>query len=185
VTQIVVPAGNQDVIKEQVGKLKEILKKANKGDSKALAELEKALDQFPALVPALGNVAQHVEHAIREWFGPVSSEACRRHLANMRRELGYDNTSELERLLIDRVCITWLRVQQAEMIKTSKEKEGMTADWALIWDKRLAIANRNFLAACRALAQVRKLTLNIGQVNITAGQQVNVANLKRSDDQTT
>jgi hypothetical protein len=71
------------------------------------------------------------------------------------------------------------------MIKTSKEKEGMTADWALIWDKRLAIANRNFLAACRALAQVRKLTLNIGQVNITTGQQVNVANLKGSGDQAT
>jgi hypothetical protein len=80
----------------------------------------------------------------------------------------------LEQLLIERIVVCWLQVQQAELRAADRlDKNG----WVLsnAEENRLDKVNRRFLAAVKNLAQVRKL-LRPGaavQVNI-AQQQVNV-----------
>lgn len=152
------------------------LKKAEQGD---LTDLDQVYEEYPSVWQALSDVSSTVGSNLVSWCGSkATGEALCRELSQMRKDFRYQNSGTLERLLIDRVLVCWLRVQQAEDIKTAKDKEGVNLQWAMVWERRLQIAHRNFLSACRTPAQVRRLLkprvaqLNIGQ------QQLNVAQLK-------
>ena len=152
------------------------LEMANQGD---LAPMKQFYDEYPALWRRIGDMSREVLRQIADWFGDeMIGEAVSRYVSKTRNVLGYETASQIERLLIDRVLACWLRVQQAEQIKTQKDRDGVTLRWATVWERRLAIAHRNFLLACKTLAQVRKLLKpRVTQVNI-GGQQVNVANIE-------
>ena len=126
----------------------------------------------------MGDLSRDVERSILAWWKGTLGDAPDRWLSEMRQSLGYDSASELQRLLIDRVVVCWLRVQQAENVKSGKDKEGHRRQWATVWERRLQMAHHNFLSACKTLAQVRKLLRpRIAQVNI-GEQQVNVAQVE-------
>ena len=123
----------------------------------------------------MGDLSRDIEKSILACWEGTLGDAPDRWSAEIRQGLGYDSASELQRLLIDRVVVCWLRVQQAENVKSGKDKEGHSRQWATVWERRLQMAHSNFLSACKTLARVRKpLKPAVTQINI-GGQHVNVA----------
>ena len=95
-------------------------------------------------------------------------------MAQMERnaeELAGPNPSPLEKLLAERVAISRFRCYYYECLCAM----GLRKDTLNVDDhkhKRLARAQKDFLSACRTLAQVRKLELPFVQVNVAERQQV-------------
>lgn len=80
---------------------------------------------------------------------------------------------ELERLLVQQVVLTWLKLGHTEWHHEHILVNGhMTIQVADFWERRLSAAQRRYLRACETLARVRRLGLPMLQVNIGA-QQVN------------
>jgi hypothetical protein len=89
----------------------------------------------------------------------------------------HDDSSELERLLIDRIVVTWLHVQRAETDRAAV-RNGATLSKAAFYHKEASRALADHVRAVTALARVRRLLRpSVAQVNIAAagGQQVNLA----------
>lgn len=78
----------------------------------------------------------------------------------------------LERLLVERIATCWLHLHQLEL--TYAAQQSMALPLAAYYQRTISAAQKRYLAAIWALAQVRKLALPVLQVNI-AGKQVNVA----------
>jgi hypothetical protein len=151
-------------------------KKATPEDRTALARL---YDDAPWLWQLYGDLARY---ALDELLGSLNAstavrKAIGRKIDHMRDELGYKDAPQLERSLIEQICITWLRLQAAEIIFTAvvHAKDGCTLTKAEHEEKMLASAQARHLRAVEALARVRRLAQRTPlQVNIGA-QQVNVA----------
>ena len=95
-----------------------------------------------------------------------------RHAEHLRAGLAGSDPSDLELLLIERICCCWLAVQHADVVEF--ECGGATLPEGEYVQRRHDRAHRRFLSACKALAQVRKLLGPNIQVNV-AEQQVNIA----------
>lgn len=169
--------GASDEQIDQVNEIHIALAKAQEGD---FSDIDRLYDKFPKLVRYVGEETLQAEKGVIKWFGEMG-KGPGLYLNSMREDLGYTMASGLERLLIDRIVVCWLRVQQAEMQKDNAEKGSVTLSWATVWGRRLQMANRNFLSACKTLAQVRRLLRpRIAQVNV-GGQQINVAQVEAGD----
>jgi hypothetical protein len=100
-------------------------------------------------------------------------------LEGLGADLGYAESSSLERLLIQQITLCWLNLNLTEYRLTNVMKQSISFACGLYWEKRLTAAQRRFTRACETLARVRKLSRNTPalQFNIAAGggQQVNVA----------
>ena len=87
----------------------------------------------------------------------------------IRNDLLGDDPTPLERLLVDRICITWLEVQYCDF------NYGVRRDLSVAQSENAGRyqdrVQRRHLAACKALAQVRKLEVNI-QINLAEKQVV-------------
>jgi hypothetical protein len=77
-------------------------------------------------------------------------------LQQMRDQLGAGD-DPLETLLIERIVLTWTRLQWCELQSAHTLDGGSTVAMADHWDKRLDQAHSRFQKACLALARVRKL----------------------------
>lgn len=93
----------------------------------------------------------------------------------LREGLGYAKASIAERLLIDQVVITYLRLVQAERALTRATEETRDTKQVLYWEKRVSAAQRRHVRAIESLTRVRKL-LGRPQIQINVamngGQQV-------------
>lgn len=100
-------------------------------------------------------------------------EAQRRKCAALRRDLEGPTPTPLERLLVDRVVLCWLHLHlgEAQYVQNMKQLTALQHDF---YQRRLSMAQRRYLSAITALAQVRRLQVPAVQVNI-AEQQLNVA----------
>ena len=98
----------------------------------------------------------------------------RREREQMERdaeELAGPNPSPLEKVLAERVAISRFRCYYYECLcAMGLRKDTLNLDAHK--HKRLAAAQKDFLSACRTLAQVRKLELPFVQVNVAERQQV-------------
>jgi hypothetical protein len=103
----------------------------------------------------------------------ATKELIRCQLEAMREQIAGTNSSALERLLSERVVITWLEVQLFEALY-AKNMRNLTIARAEHHQKRLDRAHRRHLSAIRELAQMRKLLKGraITQINI-AEKQIN------------
>jgi len=74
----------------------------------------------------------------------------------IKTELGYEESSPLERLLIQHVIVCWLRLHDCEF---NFEAMRSTPSFAqgLYWEKKLSEHQRRYLRAVEALARVRRL----------------------------
>jgi hypothetical protein len=161
--------------RETVGRLSELVKKAEKGNKEGLSEIRKILKESPELawrIMDYGKLAEwhFVERMTKDKdFG--SKELLKRQLASMREEIAGENPSPLERLLAERVVATWLQIQLFEGLYAAGMYQSMSVNQGSYQQKRLDRAHRNHLAAIRTLAQIRKLGPAV-QINI-AEKQVN------------
>jgi hypothetical protein len=89
----------------------------------------------------------------------------------MRAELLAVGDSPLERLLADRVIMTWLQVSHADMTYSNMLKgDGYSFREGTFQQDRQDRANARHLKAIKALATVRKLLVPAVQVNIGRNQ---------------
>lgn len=155
--------------------LDRLLARARKGDRTALPAVRELL-RNPAAVAALGGeLAELAERSFVQAMSPddlAFREAVARKLQLLKAELLGADPSPVDRLLVERVAACWLQVQDADV--RAAQATGQSPKWFELYQRRMELANRRFLAAVKTLAQVRKLALPVLQVNI-AKKQVNVA----------
>jgi hypothetical protein len=104
----------------------------------------------------------------------VIKEVLLRRITKMSQELAGPNPSPLERILCERVAITWFDAN--EMDRRYIDQNNISLQVANYREARRDRAHKRFLAACKTLATVRRLGVpNLLQVNVAAKQQVNVS----------
>ncbi|MBA2524953.1 MAG: hypothetical protein H0V18_04085 [Pyrinomonadaceae bacterium] len=130
-------------------------------------------------VVGMGELAEsQVLDTIVNGSGQGMRECWKQRLRSMRADLGYAESSALERLLIQQVTLCWLNLNLTEYRHTNIMKQSIPRGLGLYWEKRLMMAQGRFTRACESLARVRRLSRRIPvQVNIAApgGQQINVS----------
>jgi hypothetical protein len=155
----------------------EIAHRAMKGDPDSLAPLRQALEQYPPLLDLGGDLALKAQDKWIELIGGkdnlFSRETIRLRLAKLRGELLGPSPSMIERLLVDRIVLCSLQVHHAELRAANLLEVGCNFQQWKAAQERQESAQRRYLAAIKALAQVRKLLVPVVQVNI-AKQQTNV-----------
>jgi hypothetical protein len=160
-----------------VERLQDLLRKAEKGEEDAVPEIRKILREHPGLAWRFVDVVHIAEDALIEVMTEegdlATKEIMRYQLEAMRAEIAGEKSSPLERLLSERVVVTWLEVQFFEALYAQNIRK-LTIPQAEHHQKRLDRAHRRHLSAIRALAQVRKLLKGgaITQINI-ADKQIN------------
>lgn len=115
------------------------------------------------LEPAqIRTMAQRVEDRMlilitgRQGGTPEVRAAYAAHLEQMRQQLGAGD-DPLETLLIERIVLTWFRLQFVEEQAIYCFVGDCNAKVAEQWDRRLNDAQSRFLKACLTLERVRKL----------------------------
>jgi hypothetical protein len=107
-------------------------------------------------------------------------ESIRLQLDAMARELAGADASPLERLLIDRLIVTWLEVQHADLDRTMPTSGPENIKLALLRLKRQESAQKRYLVAVRTLALVRRLLEPKLMVEVHTGEAA--AAVSRNDD---
>jgi hypothetical protein len=139
----------------------------------------KEMELWKAVI-GMGELAEsQALDTITKGSGLGMRECWRQRLKAMRQDLGYAESSALERLLIQQVTLCWLNLNLTEYRLTNVMKQSISLACGLYWEKRLTAAQRRFTRACETLSRVRKLSRNTPalQFNIAAsgGQQINLA----------
>lgn len=147
-----------------------------KGDENS-SESQSIVRRYPEAAAQAGELSRHITaHIIarisKGGGDTLAAECCRQRCAEIRRGLGYDDAPEVERLLIDRIVVTWLHLYNVESIRQS---DGMTLTKAAYYHKIASLAQSDHVRALTALTKVRRLALPAVQVNMTTGNQLNVA----------
>jgi len=152
---------------------------AGKGTKRDIERFKKELKEVPDVL----NVFNMAKIAQRQTLDTLCGKdqalklANKYILKNIKQELGYEGSSQLEHLLIEQIILCHIRLYWVEYLKTANLKDG-TMKQIQHWEKRLNANQRRYFRAIETLARVRKLasrTPEILQVNI-AQQQVNQVN---------
>jgi len=156
--------------------LREAIDRAQEGDKSALPVIRKHLADQPAIYWEMAEYARIVQgEQIKAYTGgglyvrEIMDEVVRR----LREDLSGGDPSPLERLLVERIISCYLHVNYAESEYSGTVGRGARLEVAEYMQKRLDRANKRYLQALKALAQVRKMGPAV-QINI-ADRQLNVA----------
>ena len=167
----------RDARRDTVERLSGLFKQAEKGNEKAVPEIRKILQESPDLAWRFMDFATLAERRFIENMTKdkdlASRETMEFQLAAMREEVAGENPSPLERLLAERIVLTWLQIQLFEGLYASSMFKSMTSAQGSYYQKRLDHAHRRHLSAIRTLAQIRKLGPAV-QINI-AEKQINTS----------
>jgi hypothetical protein len=165
-------------------KFQALLDKTNKEnprpqDVKALSKLlvgERSLELWRGIAGA-GYLAELT--VIENARASSAVKECWKHrLQVLKKELGSDEASVLEQLLIQQAALCWLKLNLVELSYSGTMKQSITLTLGVYWEKRLTAAQRRFTRACETLTRVRKWsrTTPALQINVAAegGQQINI-----------
>jgi hypothetical protein len=143
-------------------------------------ELRNLLDAEPTLIRSWGSMAHATWVAFTDplatsagWMTAVEERA-----NQIRHELGWSQSSELERMLIEEVVLTNFDYYRIERCYAKDTGDTFSGDALEQWDRILTSKQKRYLRAIEALARVRRLLkLPVVQVNIAqpGSQQLNVA----------
>lgn len=113
------PETNTTAMKQPLSEeVKDLLKRANKGDESLVPQVKALLDQLPELVAECGDLVKEAQQILLEWAtgsALTSREAISRHVEQYRERLAATASSELEKILVDRVVISYLEVYTADV----------------------------------------------------------------------
>lgn len=118
-----------------------------------------------------GDWAKQSESVILNQYFESSSfllETVKKKLANMRDELGWEDATETEKLLIRQVCLTWLRLYFVERQHHQATFPSHSLTSGIYWDKRLSMAQKRHLKAIESLAKARKMAAQTKKLEATA-----------------
>ena len=134
-----------------------LVQRANKGDGKAVAKMQKVLDGNPQIWATVGDLGAHAELT---FIGLISqgnqlmAESLRRHVAEMKKELAGPKPSLLVRMTVQRVVAAWLAGQHADMLAANADRTGVQSAF---WPRRAELADRRFCKAIRSLRLVTQM----------------------------
>jgi hypothetical protein len=131
-----------------------------KPKSEDVEALNKVFDESPYIWQQVGDLAARVRDSIigmQCGESHLGIEATKRKVAEMRDQLGWKDSSRLEKIIIEQVCMNWLRLNHLELVHEQKTRESHTLAAGEHWDKLLTQAQKRYLRACESLAKVRKL----------------------------
>ena len=157
-----------------------MLDRAQEGDPVALGELRKLLDDHPGLLAQTGDLAHQAEQSWLKALGEgneVFKEAVARQAKALRRELAGPTPAPLERLLTERVVLCWMALHHAELLYAQRPAT-LTLDQSAHAQERLARFQRMYLAAIRALAQLRRVAVTVARVLEPDGRHVEAARVE-------
>ncbi len=155
--------------------INEIVRRAESGDKAVLPVLREMFELGPELANVYGDLAKRAQ---RELIAAMAGEnllmretvPCK--LEDMKEELAGPSPTPLEKLLVERVVACWLALQHAELLWTQRSSGRVRVQELDFYQRHLDRAQKRYLSAIRALAQIRKLGPAV-QINV-AEQQVNV-----------
>lgn len=135
------------------------------------AELARYFEQLPGLAKLQGDAMAHITaRLVKSLHGRAGGMAAGVHLANLKKELGYDEAPMIEQMLIEHILVCWARLQLVEWRNLNHTEGEHNMREGAYWEKALNAAQRRYLRACETLARVRRLNVKI-QVNV-ANQQI-------------
>ncbi|CAA9555975.1 MAG: hypothetical protein AVDCRST_MAG88-1113 [uncultured Thermomicrobiales bacterium] len=136
-----------------------------------------ALAAEPEYARQIGDVGEQARlQVIRRIAGQNTAvaEVVAGRLERLRRELAGPAPTPLEALLVDRICMNHLLLHRVEMIAAQNEGQ-LSIRQADYGQRTIDRAQKRYLSAIKALAEIRRLPLPPSvQINLGA-QQVNVA----------
>jgi hypothetical protein len=156
--------------------LQDAIDRAHEGDRAALPIIREHLVSRPDEYWRMVDYARVVQNGqIKTYMGAglYVQEVMNQRVERLRKALEGDNPSPLESLLVERIISCYLHVNFAENEYTDAIGGGTRIEVAEYMQKRLDRAHRRYLAAVKALAQIRKMGPAI-QINI-ARKQLNMA----------
>ena len=154
-----------------------LLRRADTGDREAIAALRAQCALEPARWRNFGDLAQQVRGHLLDRIARQNefvAEAVAKEAGRLRRSWAGDNATPLELALAERIAAAWLYLHWVEMTYLAALAEGLTWERDELHRKRIDQAERRYLRAIKALAEVRRLRLPAVQVNI-GDRQINVA----------
>jgi hypothetical protein len=138
----------------------EILKKVNvvSPSEEDKVAFHRLLEQKPNLMK--GNEGLHKlvidQLMVIHGFTFVRSYLMNEELAAMRDDLGFQTATQIEKLLIEQICINYMRLNLLENHHNIKTTEKHFTEDGLYWEKRLDTAHRRYMRSVETLAKVRK-----------------------------
>lgn len=137
--------------------------KASDGDNSALPAVKAFLHDNPAAVAMWGDVGRKVLRDLLRLHTDkdlLAQQAIMRFASDLRSRLAGPNPSALDVLVAERVVIAWAFVSWAESVYVvNLEKRIYNLKSEELALKRIDMANRHLLAACRTLAKVKRAKL--------------------------
>lgn len=100
--------------------------------------------------------------------GAAMSEAWRQRVEQMKRDLGYEEATGAEHLLIYHAVLCWFQLAFIELKYSHVISEGATLAQGRLWDRRVTLAQRRFTRALTELARLRALTAAARYANARA-----------------
>jgi hypothetical protein len=168
---------------EQRVELTELVDLAVEGDEAALKAFEEKASFAPYyLSDTFGNLGKVTRDKLLRAFlelHPAYRRGVEIAAEDLVAEMLGTEPTPVERLLVEQVVSCWVESSMVDQVATEKLNTGETTNSQLeFYHRWQGRAQRRFLAACKTLAQVRKLLgINV-QINI-AEKQINVQGSQR------
>ncbi len=150
-----------------------ILKRTNKANpsKKDVQALKKAFKDRPEIWGKVGNLTRMTQDLIiQNTKGTAATkESIQYAVKAIRRDLGHEDASPIEKLLIEQIGLAWLNYHMTQWGHESVMDKGTSFKNAAYWERRLNGAHRRYIRAIEALARIRKMGVSI-QFNVAANQ---------------
>lgn len=140
--------------------LKQLVERAEAGDTSVLPELRRQLTEVPELWRRYGDLATHAE---KTWIAAAAGdnqmlkECLERKLADLQAELGCNGVPPLEQLLIRRIAASWLQTEFMDATAGQLQARGAGASVLKLSTTLLGRAQQRLIQAIKGLALVRTL----------------------------
>lgn len=152
---------NKEVTINSAADLMALVARIDKGNPKPedLKLLRQEMDDKPEVFRSIGNIQRNVFSEIfREVIiSAFQRECAERYIEEMKIELGYQNSTFVERMLIDEIVMRWLRLQNMEIYHKNATSISHNTEQGMYVEKRLDMAQKRFLRSINTLAKVRKM----------------------------
>lgn len=143
---------------QSMAELQELVERARAGDAEVLPALRHLLESQPEIWQQCADLGGAV---VRRWIEhlsfaePLVAESLALKVRVMKAEIGGPDPTPLETLLVDRIVVAWLQVQQVDGL--APQLGGLPPKMAALVIQRQKHADRKFSAAVQTLAIVRRL----------------------------
>jgi hypothetical protein len=158
-------------VKERLQELRALSEKAEAGEKGARNELKEALrESSPEVIARASDIGRRAQHLLIDTAAggePLAEYALSARLDMRRADVAGENPTPLEVLLTERVVSCWMLVELFDVLMSAQLAKNTdsnchipfsTLKHYLRWQE---VANRRYLAAIKALAQVRRLQSGI------------------------